>query len=125
MPPHVHSAIAGEDSAHTFNETLFELAVHVGIQAPSFRDTFISRECGLEKWRIKTTIPGRTADPEDQGMQYSEYYPDWTYSIDIAMQGAIARICHKYHDRIHRTSPYFQFGERTEEGHLVEREGDN
>src|SRR4051812_32313470 len=107
MPPHVRSTVAGEDSAHTFNETLFELAVLVGIQASSFCGTFISRECGFEKWRIKTTIPGRTADPEDQGMQYLEYYPDWTYSMYMAMQGTIARIYHKYHDRIHRTSPYF------------------
>ena len=123
MPPSVRSAVAGEGTAHIFSGTLFELAVYVGIQAPSFRGTFICRESGLEKWRIRTTIPGRTADPEDEGMKYSEYYPDWTYSVDMAMQGAIARICHKYHDRIPRTSAYSQFGERTEEGDPVEREG--
>ncbi len=85
MPPSVRSAVAGEGTAHIFSGTLFELAVYVGIQAPSFRGTFICREIGLEKWRIRTTIPGRTANPEDEGMRYSEYYPDWTYSVDMAM----------------------------------------
>ena len=74
------------------------------------------------KWEIKTIIPGRIADPDDEEMEYSEVYPDWDYSIDAAMQSAIARVCHKYHDRIPRTSAYFQFGERTEDGHPVDRD---
>src|SRR3954470_20397411 len=41
----------------------------------------------------------------------------------MAMQGAIARICHKYHDRIPWTSACFQFGERTEEGRPFDRTG--
>ena len=125
MPPYCRSAVAGQDTAHYFNDTLFELAVFVGIQAPTFRGKLLCRECGLEKWQIKTTIPGRTADPEDEGMEYSEEYPDWTYSIDVAMQGAIARICHRYRDHIPRTSAYFQFGERTEDGRPVDPEGDD
>src|SRR4051812_9536397 len=56
-------------------------------------------------------------------MEYSEEYPDWDFSIDMAMQGAIARICHKYHDRIPRTSAYFQFGERTEDGRPFDHTG--
>jgi hypothetical protein len=85
MPPRVYAAVAGEDTTNIYNEILFELAVYVGIQAPSFRGMFIWRESGLEKWRIKTTIPGCTADPEDKSMVYSEYYPDWTYYVDMAM----------------------------------------
>src|SRR4051812_41474774 len=41
----------------------------------------------------------------------------------MAIQGAIARICHKYHDRIPRTSVYFQFGERTKDGRPFDRTG--
>lgn len=116
-------AVAGEGNAHHFSDTLFELSVFVGIHPPTFQGKPQSWERDLEKWEIKTYIPGRTANPEDEGMEYAEEYPDWDYSIDVAMQGDIARICHKYHHRIPRTSAYFQFGERTEDGHPVDREG--
>ena len=123
MDSYTQVAVAGEASANYFTDTLFELAVFVGIHPPTFHGKLLRQERGLEKWEIKTHIPGRTTDSEDEGMEYSEVYPDWDYSIDVAMQDAIARICHKYHDHIPRTSAYFQFGERTEDGHAVERAG--
>jgi hypothetical protein len=41
--------------------------------------------------------------------------------VEITMQGAVARICHKYHDNIHSTYPYYYFGERNEEGSAMDR----
>ena len=115
-------AVAGLETQHYFTTTLFELSTFVGIPPPTFHGRLLCRESGMEKWEIQTSIPGRTADPDDEGMEYSEDYPDWDYLVDVAMQGAIARICHKYHDRIPRTSAYYQFGERTEDGHPVDRD---
>jgi hypothetical protein len=43
--------------------------------------------------------------------------------VEIAMQGAIARICHKYRDLIPWTSSYGMFGERSEGGLPVDRRG--
>jgi hypothetical protein len=43
--------------------------------------------------------------------------------VEIAMQGAIARICCKYHDFIPRTLAYWMFGECTEEGNPVDLRG--
>jgi cell division protein FtsB len=41
--------------------------------------------------------------------------------VEISMQGAMARICQKYHDIIHSTAPYNYFGERNEEGSAMNR----
>jgi hypothetical protein len=41
--------------------------------------------------------------------------------LEIAMQGAIARIWYKYHYRFSSTTPYYQFGERNEEGCAMDR----
>ena len=123
MSNYSHAAIAGGNPAHYFNHTLRELADFVKIDPPTFRGKLLYQEHGLAKWEIKTVIPKRDEDPSDVRMEYSEEYPDWDFSIDMAMQGAIARICHKYHDLIPRTSAYFQFGERTEDGRPFDRTG--
>src|SRR4051812_37023712 len=123
MSTYSQTAIAGRNPAHYFNHTLQELADFVGIDPPTFRGKLLYREHGLAKWEIKTVIPKHTDDPSDVNMEYSEEYPDWDFSIDVAMQDAIARICHKYHDLIPRTSAYFQFGERTEDGRPFDRTG--
>ena len=119
--PFTRTTVAGEDDAHYYTKTLYELTNHVGILPPTFTGTLLSNEYGLEEWNIKTFIPGSGDDPSDADMEYSDDYPDWDYSIDVAMQGAIARICHKYHDQILRTSAYRQFGERTADGEAVYR----
>jgi hypothetical protein len=79
------------------------------------------KEYGLEKWEIQTIIRGREEDPEDPTMDYISAYIDWSGFVEIAMQGAIARICYKYHHRISSTTPYYQFGERDEEGCAMDR----
>jgi hypothetical protein len=77
----------------------------------------------MEKWEIQTIIKGREDEPEDSTMDYTNSYIDWSGSVEIAMQGAIARICHKYHHRFTTTTPYHQFGERDEEGCAIDRRG--
>jgi hypothetical protein len=54
-------------------------------------------------------------------MEYTEAYVDWRYSVEIAMQGAIARIRHKYRAHIPRPSAYGMIGERSVGGHVVDR----
>ena len=122
MDSYGQMAVAGQGTRHYFTSRLFELSTFIGILPPTFHGRLLCRERGLEKWEIKTSIPGLTADPDDEGMEYFEDYPDWDYCIDVAMQGAIARICHNYHGRIPRISAYFQFEERTEDGHPVDRD---
>src|SRR3954447_7099609 len=123
MSTYCRTAIARGNPAHYFNHTLQELADFVGIDYPSFRGKLLYWEHDLAKWEINTIIPKHADDPSDVNMVYSEEYPDWDFSIDMAMQGAIARICHKYHDRIPRTLAYFQFGEQTEDGCPFDRTG--
>jgi hypothetical protein len=43
--------------------------------------------------------------------------------MEIAMQDAIAHICHKYRDLIPLTSAYGMFGERSDGGFPVDRTG--
>src|SRR4051812_43427848 len=125
MSTYCHTAIAGGNPAHYFNHTLQELADFVGIDPPTFRGKVLYWEYNLAKWEIKTVIPKHADDPSDVNMEDSEEYPDWYFSIDMAMHGAIARICHKYHDRIPWTLAYFQFGERTEDGRPFDRTGND
>jgi hypothetical protein len=42
-------------------------------------------------------------------------------AVEIAMQGAVARICHKYHHCFSSTTPYYLFGECNEEGNTMDR----
>ncbi|XP_071683495.1 uncharacterized protein [Lolium perenne] len=56
-------------------------------------------------------------------MTYSDVYPDWMSFVEIAIQGAIARIRHKFHCKIPPTSPYYQFGERSEDSTPLRRMG--
>jgi hypothetical protein len=41
--------------------------------------------------------------------------------VEIAMKGAVARLCHKYHNRLCLATPYYLFGERNEEGSAMDR----
>jgi hypothetical protein len=81
------------------------------------------KEYGLEKWLIQTTIQGRLDEEGESMMEYTEAYVDWRYSVEIAMQGAIARIRHKYGAHIPRPSAYGMIGERSVGGHVVDRRG--
>jgi hypothetical protein len=57
----------------------------------------------------------------DSGGDSSTSYPDWTNSVEIAMQDAIARICHKYQQGISTMSPYYYFGERSADDTPIDR----
>ena len=112
--------IAG-DVPHYLSLTLFDLSKDVGIPSPIFTGKRLYQEHGIEAWMIKTFISGSSEDPDDSDMTYTEVYPDWLNSVEIVMQGAIARICHKFHHMIPPTSPYYNFGERKEDGTPVDR----
>jgi hypothetical protein len=81
------------------------------------------KEYGMEKWLIQTTIQGRLDEEGESSMEYTEAYVDWRYSVEIAMQGAIARIRHKYRTLIPHPSAYGMIGERSVGGHVVDRRG--
>jgi hypothetical protein len=77
----------------------------------------------MEKWLIQTTIQGRLDEEGESKMEYTEAYVDWKFSVGIAMQGAIARICHKYRSLIPYPTAYGMFGERSVGGLAVDRRG--
>jgi hypothetical protein len=61
----------------------------------------VYKEYGLEKWEIQTIIWGREEDPKDPTMDYTNAYVDWSYSVEIAMQGAIACMSWYFEDSSH------------------------
>ena len=113
--------IAG-DEPYWLSGCLYDLARHVGIPAPHF---YGKREYhdynGAEKWQITTLIQGRTADPFDLDMEYTGPYPDFEFSVGMAMHGAISRICGKYRAYIDHGSVFRLFGERSEPGDTIDR----
>jgi hypothetical protein len=109
------------DAPFYLSGILFDMSVLVGIPPPVIQGRQLYKEHGTEAWLIKTFIPGSDDDLDDPGMTYSDTYPDWENSVEIAIQGAIARIRHKFHHKIPPTSPYYHFGERSEDGTPLRR----
>ena len=64
MSEYTKIAVAGYGSTLLFSEQLAELADVVGIPKPSFRGKLLWKEGVIERWIIKTKIPGRINDPE-------------------------------------------------------------
>jgi hypothetical protein len=120
MDPYDHGVVAGLGCYH-FSETLLELSNFIGIPPPEFRGRRVYKEYDLEKWEIQTIIQGREEDPEHPTMDYTIAYIDWSYGVEIAMQGAVARIFHKHHHRFSSTTPYYLFGEHNESGRTMDQ----
>jgi hypothetical protein len=122
MDTYDERVVAGQGE-HLFTDILLDLATLLQIPPPVFCGKLQYKEYGMEKWLIQTTIEGRLDEDGDLTMEYTEAYVDWKFSVDTAMQGALARICHKYRDLIPWTSAYGMFGERSEGGFPVDRRG--
>jgi hypothetical protein len=122
MDPYDKRVVAGVGT-YLFSEMLLDVADFFEIPSPEFCGKLEYKENGTEKWLIQTTIQGRQDEPDDAIMQYTDAYINSDHSVDIAMKGAIAPICHKYHDDIPTTLGFFYFGERTEGGksHRLQR----
>jgi hypothetical protein len=108
---------------HLFTEILLDLATLVQIPPPVFCGKMQYKEYDMEKWLIQTTIQGRLDEDGESTMEYTKAYVDWNFSMEIAMQGAIACMCGKYHYLIPLTSAYGVFGEHSREGYPVDRRG--
>ena len=101
---------------------LYHLAEDVGIPSPHFYGKQEYHDYnGAQKWQITTLIPGRTADPLDPGMEYTNPYLDFDFSMGMAIHGAIARICNKYRAYITHGSVFRLVGERGEAGDAIDR----
>jgi hypothetical protein len=98
MDTYDERVVAGQGEHH-FTEILLDLATLVQIPPPVFCGKLQYKEYGM-KWLIQTTIQGRLDEDGESTMEYTETYVDWKFSVEIAMQGAIARICNKYRDLI-------------------------
>jgi hypothetical protein len=108
---------------HLFTEVLLDLATFLQIPPPVFYGKLQYKEYRMVKWLIKTTIQGRLDEEGESTMEYTEAYMDCKFSVGIAMQGAIAHICHKYRALIPYPSAYGMFGERSVGGLTVDRRG--
>ena len=104
------------------SQILHDLAVDVGIPPPQFfAKRLFNDPRGVQKWKITTIIWKLEEDPEDYNVEFTSSYPDYTCSISVAMQCAIAHICHKYRTRLTHGSAYRLFAERDMEGEVVDR----
>ena len=114
--------IVAGDEPYRLSESLYHLARDVGIPLPQFYGSrvYFDRN-GAEKWLITTLIQGRVKDDEDPEMLYTEAYPDWDLSMEMAIHGAISRICYKYRNYVTHGSAYRLFGERNEDGDAIDR----
>ena len=114
--------IVAGDEPYRLSDSLFHLAKDVGIPPPQFYGSRVYCDYnGAEKWLITTLIQGRVADDEDPEMLYTEAYPDWDLSVEMAIHGAISRICYKYRTYVTHGSAYRLFGERNEDGDAIDR----
>jgi hypothetical protein len=122
MDTYDERVVAGQGE-HLFMDVLLDLTTLLQIPPPVFCGKLQYKEYGMEKWLIQTTIHGRLDEEGESTMEYTEAYVDWKFSVGIAMQGAIARICHKYRAFIPYPSAYGLFGECSVGGFAVDRRG--
>ena len=119
--------IAAGDEPYRLSETLFYLAHDVGIGLPQFYGSRVYQDPnGAEKWVITTCIPGRVGEEdEDPGMHYTQDYPDWFTSVELAILGAMSRIIYKYNDYMSDWTVFRYMGARDETGEAIVETGEN
>ena len=130
--------IVAGDEPYRLSGSLFRLARDVGIPPPQFygRQMYYDDNYA-EKWLITTIIQGRIGDDDDPGVCYTQAFPDWDTSVEMAIHGAMSRIIFRYRDHVPRSGCFRFLGERDEDGcvadsndehdtqiraHLMERE---
>src|SRR3954454_20637724 len=105
-----------EGGDHFFSEELAAFAKSVGVPKPEFRGKFLT--AAMERpprCQIETRIRGRITIPETPDEVYTQVYPDWSTGLEMAIHGALSRLCYAYHTTApHET--YFQYGWRNMEG---------
>ena len=85
--------IEAGDEPYRLSGSLYRLARAVGIPPPQFYGRQMYYDDSLaEKWLITTIIQGRTGDDDDPGVCYTQAYPDWCTSVEMAIHGAMSRI---------------------------------
>ena len=130
--------IEAGDEPYRLSGTLYCLARAVRIPPPQFYGKQVYHDDSLaEKWLITTIIQGRSGDDDDPGVRYTQAFPDWDTSVEMAIHGAMSRIIFRYRDHVPRSGCFRFLGERDEDGcvadsndehdtqiraHLMERE---
>ena len=104
--------VAGEEP-YRLSGSLYCLARDVGIPPPQFygRQVYYDGN-GAEKWLITTLIQGRIGEDDDPGVWYTQAYPDWSTSVEMAIHGAMSRVIFKYRDHVPRSGVFRFLGER-------------
>lgn len=112
--------VAGEEP-YRLSGSLYCLARDVGIPLPQFygRQVYYDGN-GAEKWLITTLIQGRIGEDDDPGVCYTQAYPDWCTSVEMAIHGAMSRIIFRYRDHVPRSGAFRFFGERDEDGDAID-----
>jgi hypothetical protein len=68
---------------------------------------------------IETRIEGRGVVPYTEDIIYTMEYPNWNKGADMAMLGALSRICYTYRNEMPPESPFRHFARRDAEENPV------
>lgn len=116
MDSYTETHTAGDGKGRLFCDQLAALAVEVDLPKPEFRGKALPFVVGQPaRWQIETRIRGRTVTPETPDEVYTRIYPDWSTGVEMAMLGALSRLCYQYRTVIPRET-FYQYGWRSMEG---------
>jgi hypothetical protein len=68
---------------------------------------------------IETRIEGRGVVPYTEDIIYTMEYPNWNKGADMAMLGALSRLCYTYRNEMPPESPFRHFARRDAEENPV------
>ncbi|KAM0923785.1 hypothetical protein ACQ4PT_005309 [Festuca glaucescens] len=116
MDSYTTSYTAGVGEGRLFSTQLAALAKRVGLPKPEFRGKPLPHVVGQPpRWQIETMIRGCTVTPETPDEVYTKIYPNWSTGVEMAMHGALSRLCNEYRTTIPQET-FYQYGRRTMEG---------
>ena len=111
------------DDEEYFSDVLARLATHLSLGTPMFRGRVMPPGTPSEgRWEIETRIRGCPIETYTDNEIYWNKYPDWKTGLEMAMQNALARMCHMYRGEI--PDSFRHFGRRNGVGQPVRTMGD-
>jgi hypothetical protein len=116
MGDYTHVVYAHVLSDELFSRQLALAAIQLNLPMPRCRGRFLPNG----RWEIETLIRGCDVVPDTEDITYTMEYPDWNKGADMAMLGALSRLCYTYRHEIPPESPFCHFARRdAEENHVV------
>jgi hypothetical protein len=105
MGDYTHVFYAHNASEELSSRPLALPAIQLGLPMPRCKGRVLPNG----RWEIETRIEGRGIVPYTEDIVYTKEYPNWNKGADMAMFGALSRLCYTYCNEMPPESPFRHF----------------